>query len=65
MPQPNAAYQALRNLGMRPAVARHFLVGLRKNGFVLVKEKELTQVRKINRQIDIIIKLMKLNRRKI
>ncbi len=60
MPKPNAAYQQLRDLGMRPAVARHFIVGLRQKGFVLVKEKDLTQAKKINRQIEIIIKLMKL-----
>lgn len=59
MPKPNAAYQQLRDLGMRPAVARHFVVGLRRNGFVLVKEKELTQAKKIHRQIETIIKLMK------
>ena len=64
MPKPNAAYQLLKDLGMRPAIARHFLVGLRKSGFVLVKEKELAQVKKINSQIDIIIKLMKLRSRK-
>lgn len=62
MAQANAAYKQLRGLGMRPAVARHFIVGLRRNGFVLVKEKELTQAKKISRQIEIIIKLMKSGR---
>ncbi len=60
----NAAYQALRELGMRPAIARHYLVGLRSLGFVIVKEKQLVTTKKINRQIEIIIKLMKANRRK-
>lgn len=60
MVKSNAAYQQLRELGMRPTVARHFLVGLRRGGFVLVKEKELTQAKKINRQLEILIKLMKL-----
>jgi hypothetical protein len=55
----NAAYKVLRDQGMRAAIARHFVVQLRRNGFVLVKEKELTQAKKINRQIEIIIKLMK------
>jgi hypothetical protein len=58
-PKPNAAYQQLRDIGMRPTVARHFIVGLRRSGFVLVKEKELVQAKKINRQIETIIKLMK------
>jgi hypothetical protein len=63
--KPNAAYAQLRHLGMRPTLARYFLVGLRRAGFVLVKEKELVTTKKINRQIEIIIKLMKLgNRRK-
>jgi hypothetical protein len=63
MPQQNAAYKLLRELGMRPAIARHFLVGLRKKGFILVEEKKLKTATKINRQIEIIIKLMKAKRR--
>lgn len=59
----NPAYKLLRELGMRPPIARHFLVGLRKKGFVLVEEKKLDTAKRINRQIDIIIKLMKAKRR--
>lgn len=65
MGKPNAAYKLLRDLGMRPPLARHFVVQLRRNGFVLVKEKQLVQMKQINRQIEIIIKLMKLNRGRI
>jgi hypothetical protein len=57
------AYKILRDHGMRPAIARHFIVQLRKSGFVLVKEDELVKSKKIEQQIDIIIKLMKLNGR--
>ena len=60
----NTAYKLLRDLGMRPAIARHFIVQLRKSGFVLVREKEIIQTKQINRQIDIIIKLMKLGRKR-
>ncbi len=59
----NDAYKLLRELGMRPAIARHFIVQLRKSGFVLVKEKQLIQTQEINRQIEIIIKLMKEGRK--
>lgn len=55
----NPAYKLLRDLGMRPAIARNFVSQLRANGFVLVREKELVQTKQINRQIEIIIKLMK------
>jgi hypothetical protein len=58
-----AAYKLLRDHGMRAAVARHFIVELRKSGFVLVKEAELVKSKKIEQKIDVIIKLMKLNRR--
>jgi hypothetical protein len=61
----NPAYQLLRGLGMRPAIARHFLVQLRDNGFVIVKEREIIQTKQINRQIEIIIKLMKLKGKRI
>lgn len=53
------AYEILRFLGMRPAIARHFLVQLRKQGFVVVKEAEVTSVKQINQKIEVIIKLMK------
>ncbi len=61
----NVAYQLLRDLGMRTAIARHFIVGLRRNGFILIKEKELVQAKKIVRQVEIITKLMKLGKGKI
>jgi hypothetical protein len=60
----NPAYSLLRELGMRPAIARHFLVGLRKKGFVVVEEAKITTAKQINRQIEIIIKLMKFNGRR-
>jgi hypothetical protein len=55
----NAAYKLLRDLGVKAAIARQLLVLLRQNGFVIVNEKELVQVRQINKQIGVIIKLMK------
>ena len=64
MPKPNAAYKELIHAGMRPTLARYFLVRLRRSGFVIVKEKDIATSKKINRQIEIIINLMKLNNRK-
>jgi hypothetical protein len=60
--KPNPAYKLLRELGMRPAVARHFVVGLRKRGFVVVEESKIVTAAQINRQIEIIIKLMKMGK---
>lgn len=55
MAKQNPAYQLLRELGMRPTLARHFLIGLRNKGFILVNEKMLSKTsQKINRQIEII-----------
>jgi hypothetical protein len=65
MSKLNAAYRLLKDLGMRPAIARHFIVGLRRNGFVLVREEELVQAKQINRKIEIIIKLMKAGKGKL
>lgn len=62
--KPNAAYQLLRNLGMRAAIARHFLVKLRAEGFVVVEEKTITKAAQINQKLEIIIKLMKASRRR-
>ena len=56
----NSAYKLLRDLGVRAAIARQLLVLLRQNGFVIVNEKELAQARQINKQIEVIIKLMKM-----
>jgi hypothetical protein len=63
--KPNAAYAMLTQMGMRPQLARYFLVGLRRSGFVLVKEKDIVTTKKINRQIEVIIKLMKLGKGRI
>lgn len=56
------AYLLLRELGMRPAIARHFLIGLRKKGFVIVEEATVTKAGQINEKLKIIIALMKRQR---
>lgn len=60
----NAAYQTLRELGMRPAIARHFLVKLRESGFVIAEEKSIVSAQKINRKIEVIISLMRQGNRR-
>lgn len=60
----NPAYKELVSGGMRPAIAKYFLTRLRRAGYVIVKEGEIDTTKKINRQIEIIIKLMKMKGRR-
>lgn len=62
--RPNAAYKVLRDSGMRPAIARHFLVRLREFGFVVVEEKSITTTAQINESIKTIIALMRAGNRR-
>ena len=58
----NPANRLLRDLGVRTAIARYFLVKLREKGFVIVEERKITTAAGINRNIEIIIALMKAER---
>lgn len=60
----SVAYKLLRNSGMRPAIARYFIDRLKQSGFVIVEKGQVAKTglleKKIERKIEIIFKLMKL-----
>ena len=64
----SVAYKLLRDLGMRPAIARYFLERLKQRGLVIVEASQIAKAakleKKIERKIEIIIRLMKLNGRR-
>lgn len=57
--QISLAYNLLKELGMRPAIARHFLIRLRDRGFILVEETKVTKASEINQKLEVIIALMR------